>query len=224
MGMEQRIDLTELLSLKDTVEACEQKAYGIQFHVRNTLTLSEIKAMTDFVVETCMVNGVYEPSVFDFAWRIAVLRFFTDLELPREQKDLEKLAFVLDKFYICAISASNEAVREGVRIAVMETLEMRKREKDIVLLGSMIPDPLGNLTAMLESALEKSNTLLEGGGLAKVEELLGRLSETDKAGAVLRLAGMPAKKARPKKRAGKQADHGQEYAQLSVDDILESEK
>ena len=65
----------------------------------------------------------------------------------------------------------------------------------------MIPDPLGNLTAMLESALEKSNTLLEGGGLAKVEELLGRLSETDKAGAVLRLAGMPAKKARPKKRA-----------------------
>lgn len=225
MSAEKRIDLTELLSLQDGAEICEKKAYGVTFRVKKVLTLSEMKTMTDFVVETCMVNGVYEPSVFDFAWRIAVLCFFTDLALPQNQEDLEKLAFVLDGFYIGTISAANNTALEGVRAAVMETLEMRKREKDIVLLGSMIPNPLGDLVEMLERTLEKSNTFLSDGGVEKIGLLLDRLSDTGKEDAVLKLAEKPAKNATLRGKAQKKTKrNGQRTIQLSVDDILNDKK
>ena len=225
MSAEKRVDLAELLSLQDGAETCEKKAYGVTFRVKKVLTLSEMKAMTDFVVETCMVNGVYEPSVFDFAWRIAVLRFFTDLALPQNQEDLEKLAFVLDGFYIATLSATSNTALEGVRAAVMETLEMRKRENEIALLSGALPNPLGDLVEMLERTLEKSNTFLSDGGVEKIGLLLDRLSDTGKEDAGLKLAEKPAKNATLREKAQKKTKrNGQRAIQLSVDDVLNGEK
>lgn len=225
MSAEQKKDLTELLSLQDVATTCEKKAYGVTFRVKGTLTLSEMKAMTDFVVGTCMVDGVYEPSVFDFAWRIAVLRFFTDLALPEKQEDLEKLAFVLDGFYMGTISAAKNAVLEGVRTAVMETLEMRKRENEISLLGAAMPNPLGDLVEMLERTLEKGNAFLEHDGVAKVEALLDRLAVTDKEDAVLKLAEKPMKSAKPRKKVqNRTKNNGKRTIQLPVDNVSKDEK
>lgn len=88
---------------------------------KNTITLAERLMFVNTVVKFSKNEGTYEPALYDYAFRMATVIFFTDANVENmEQDEMENLAFSKEV---------TDMMREIPRKFVLETLNKACREK-----------------------------------------------------------------------------------------------
>lgn len=89
-----RVSVNELEKAMQ-VEACELEAayHGVTYTIRRRISVGEMLQFTRDVVEPCfMDDGTYLPEIQGFAFRCALLEYYTNIRLPQ---DLDKRAEIV---------------------------------------------------------------------------------------------------------------------------------
>ena len=75
---------------------------GTDVKIKRNLSLEERAKFVTLAATSCFDDdGMYLPELELFFWRYAIIKFFTNLELPAEQHDLE--IFLLNSDAYCEI-------------------------------------------------------------------------------------------------------------------------
>lgn len=88
---------------------------------KNNLTLKERMDFVDGVVDLAKTGGQYDPALYDYAFRIAAIIYFTDVDTTgMDQNALSKLAFS---------DETTKMINETPRKYILGTLNKACREK-----------------------------------------------------------------------------------------------
>lgn len=88
---------------------------------KNNLSLGERLMFADTVVNFSKAGGKYEPALYDYAFRMATVIYFTDIDVSTmDQNEMEEIAFSKDV---------TDMMREVPRKYILDTLNKVCREK-----------------------------------------------------------------------------------------------
>lgn len=88
---------------------------------KNNLSLGERLMFVDTVINFSKAGGKYEPALYDYAFRMATVIYFTDIDVSTmDQGEMEEVAFSKDV---------TDMMREVPRKYILDTLNKACREK-----------------------------------------------------------------------------------------------
>lgn len=85
---------------ENIIEVQLEGATDVAFNIQKTLPLSEVMSFVTEVVESCVdgANGEYIPEAYDFAIRVGVLNYYSNLKLPASIEKQYTLAYETSAF------------------------------------------------------------------------------------------------------------------------------
>lgn len=92
---------------------------GLHITVRRFLPLDAIQPMVEEIIELCAAGGehVFKPELLEFSFRIHVLIYYTNIELPKDLRNQYQLAMGTD-LYLTIASYICEDQLEDLRLCV----------------------------------------------------------------------------------------------------------
>ena len=143
--------------------------------MKNNLNLEERIQFVDGVVDLSKRNGKYDPALYDYAFRIAAVVYFTDVDTTdMDQNALSELAFSDEttkmmneapRKYI--LGTLNKACREKIEIerqqyiALFEATAKNKPFEDLMQLATEVLNGIGeqfNMKEMIKTISEENMT------------------------------------------------------------------
>lgn len=167
-----------LLQAKEIATVKEMEIGGVKFCVAKSLSLQQRQDFVSAVTATCAVDGILMPSLYDFAWRIHVIDYFTDLAVPRDDLDaMQVLAYrddILDAIYAyaCDIDLLHDAVRKQ--------LEHEEKLARRLAAAAAAPNPLRELAAKAGNILDALLETFQNTDMTRLEELINKFDAIDK--------------------------------------------
>lgn len=81
-------------------EYAEYKWDGLLIHIRPIISIEETIELTDSVMRSCVhpTTNVFMPELLDLMFRINIIRFYTDVELPDNLHDQHTLVYGTDLY------------------------------------------------------------------------------------------------------------------------------
>lgn len=201
---------------------------SIELQVRQFLSLHERNEMVDFVADLCTVDGLYLPALYDFAWRVGCIEYFTNIKLPDDQIDIEKLASN-DVLYEKIQANVPMMLFEGMRDAVIEQIEEKKEVQKATIISLIAPDPMAKLADRVSLFIDNLDSSLNNIDVAQIQQLVDRFDSIDKKKLVEKGASASSKKRKSTKKVVNVSELAQVKTektndQMSIDDILNSMK
>ena len=196
---------------------------GTDVKIKRNLSLEERAKFVTLAATSCFDDdGMYLPELELFFWRYAIIKFFTNLELPAAQHNLE--TFLLNSNAYCEIEDHIEcATRGSLDFAVSEKINYLKS----YYLSQLAPNPLQETAHKINNFLD---SLLELNSDEKIADLKLMLEKMDTlnnkriADTVAveqhRNASLSTVKNTPKSNKKADADNGQ----ITFEEILASKK
>lgn len=119
--------------------------------IKKNITVQERVDFVNFVVDTCTVDSCYVPALFDFAWRVGVVKFFAPeaLEHLGDQDDICDFVYSRDGIEIVEHPDIAE-VTAGLYEACQEEIKNRREEYMVVYQSVAHPDPMDRIAEAFE--------------------------------------------------------------------------
>lgn len=100
--------------------------------LKKNLSTEERIEFVNNVYDLCEINDQYEPAIYEYAFRINVLIFFTDIDTEgKTQEDLNNIAFSNEAENVIYKDQSIKSTVIGLSKACREKIEMMKTKKNI---------------------------------------------------------------------------------------------
>jgi len=181
------------LNRNNTVELILDGTTDVAFNVEKTISLNEAMSFVSEVVDSC-VDGVsleYIPEVYDFAIRVGVLSYYSNLKLPTSAKDQYTLVYGTSAYdqilqyinysqYKAIIDAIDKKISYMTNI-MLSTMSSKVNEMidsfndmtkaDEGMLSSIDPDALADVVSYL-SLKNKNNTTAYGDASDKQDTIV----------------------------------------------------
>ena len=146
--------------------------------IKPFLTPSEQSAFVNDVTQAIMVDGVRDYALVDYAFRVAMVRFFTDVNYAFTEKQWAALV------YGTTIIAAIRSVADGA-VAILQTACKEKIKAEYKMELAVIetfakPDPLDRIATAVESVTGGIKAALGGAGLDNNNLIHGLFGGEDK--------------------------------------------
>lgn len=181
--------LRELIEHHDQLDT-EIEFHGVKFRVRNKISLEEMIAFVDGVASSCHDTGFeYMPELFEYTFRLMVVRYYTDLPVPQDSSPSYAMMFIEGLFEAILEHVSEDQIKDirnsihrKVEYSINTTIKELEREAtDIIAkVGGVYEDLSAHLTNL--SAKDWS-TLIEsfaGGGFSEEKLMEAYLKSKEK--------------------------------------------
>ena len=139
--------------------------------IKPFLTPSEQSACVNDVTQAIMVDGVRDYALVDYAFRVAMVRFFTDVNYAFTEKQWATLV------YGTTIIAAIRSVADGA-VAILQTACKEKIKAEYKMELAVIetfakPDPLDRIATAVESVTGGIKELISGMSVDDLKAALG---------------------------------------------------
>lgn len=148
--------------------------------IKNNITVQDRIDFVNFVINTCEIDGRHVHALFDFAWRTAVIMWFTDKDLSGLNQD-EVCDYVYSKEGIEVVNDPDIAeVVSGLYEACTEEIKDRHEEFMVVFKDMSHPDPLDRIAAAFEEMSKATKQLNDPDMLVEIAKKAGIIKKQTK--------------------------------------------
>ena len=170
-----RLSINALDVFENTNEMVDQIVDGFEFKVKKYLSCQEKVDFVNSVINTATVEGQYVPALFEYAWRVSVLYFFTNITLPKNQERVNDIVFGTKIYDSIKLMELGHYEFQYLKSACDEKLK-RDLEFDKIAMQSVLnPDPLNRVVDMLEGWLTQNGDLVKNLDINNLNALLGKI-------------------------------------------------
>ncbi len=148
---------------------------GVEVTVKYSLSLAEMLKFVQNIVDTCVVDGMFLPEVFDFAVQANILSLYANFKIPdnvEKAYDLvmttDAVEFVSGEIDDVQLKSMVSSAREKIKYMRSATAGIRKQLKK-----------LDELAVAVKGRLKKEfSEVLDAADPAELEELMTLLKDT----------------------------------------------
>lgn len=122
---------------------------------KSNITLAERVAFTNSVIETATVNNSYEPALYDFAFRINAVIFFSDTKVAgADNEALNAIAYSDMADELLYGDKQRKAVLTSLDKACKEKIHYQREEQMAIYSSVVNPDPVSRLVDLLQEIVD----------------------------------------------------------------------
>ena len=170
----------------DTIEF-----YGAEIAVKRMIPYEDYCSAVNYIVECCYSedDGEYMPEIREFATRVVIARYYTDLELPADAEELYAMMFKTDLMDL-VYSRINESQLAELHRAVAKRCDVRNNANRAAF-EKELRDALNEMEALAQGVAAVFDGLNESEMHGIVKALSsGKLDEEKLAAAVVNARNM----------------------------------
>lgn len=130
---------TQIEEMLNDIVDCETVNFnGVEIKVKKHLSMEEMLAFTDFVVNICFDsdNGEYRPEVKDYAVRAAMVKLYTNVELPEDTEIAYNVVYktgVIKTIMQYASKSQFNAIIDAIDDKIAHRVAVNEREFEVKL-------------------------------------------------------------------------------------------
>ena len=127
-------------------------------NIKDNISPAERILFVDSVFSMCKIKDKYEPAIYDYAFRINIITFFTDIDLiNKTQEELTNIAYSQD----CNKILSEESTRKYVILSLDKACKEKiKIEQDKIMCiyqAMAYNDPIRKIAEVVDEFLKNIN-------------------------------------------------------------------
>lgn len=144
------VDVKSLMKKKSKVKNVD--VFGEQVAVKTEISLSDRLSIADSVFTACFVDGTYYPALFDYMFRLFVIEYLTNIEIPND-KDEQEFMSLHSGIYERITEFVNPDELYELRVACSDqiSIAIRNQQKSFDDLFEMIDRWLSNIGESLNA-------------------------------------------------------------------------
>lgn len=149
--MAKKTDITKTLKAYNSTEEWTIKIGNLDLpiHIKKYLSPSDRIAFVNNVSDSIVVDGVRNFGIYDYAFKTAAVKMFTDFNVALNDQDMSALVYCTD---ICKViySAAGSVLLSELSDACMKQIKHAIDAENAVIAAFAKPDPLDRIATAIE--------------------------------------------------------------------------